>query len=131
MSSRSFGVDGGCRLLSVSKDGGARWSDHRPARDLPTPPCMSSVVRARWPEGDKAGLLLHSLPRGRARSNGTVMISTDEGKNWQVGRVIEPGRFAYSCMVMLPGGDVGCLYETNDGKIVFARFALDWLHADR
>ncbi len=28
---------------------------------------------------------------------------------------------------MLPNGDAGCLYETSDGKTVFARFTLEWL----
>ena len=38
------------------------------------------------------------------------------------------GNFAYSNLVELPDGTIGCLFETDNHKhITFARFTLDWL----
>jgi len=111
------------RRLSQSGDGGETWSTHRVATDLLTPPCMSSILRYSWPSGQQPGVLLHSLPHTKdSRSNGTIMISRDEGASWNTARVIVPGSFAYSCLAQLPDGDVGCLYETAAySQIVFKR----------
>jgi len=58
----------------------------------------------------------------------TVRLSYDEGKTWPVAKVIYEGSAAYSDLVVLPDGGIGCLYE-RDGyrKITFARFNLRWL----
>jgi sialidase-1 len=55
-------------------------------------------------------------------------LSNDEGKTWPVAKVICEGSAAYSDLVVLRDGDIGCLYE-RDGyrKITFARFTLRWL----
>jgi len=125
MSSRSHN-GGGFRKLSVSSDGGATWSPHQFAKQLQSPACMSSVIRYAWPTDKQPGLLLHSLPHTkRSRSNGTIFYSRDEGKSWKVGTVIEPEGFAYSCLLKMPNGDVGCLYETGGYKsIVFRRVSV-------
>ena len=60
----------------------------------------------------------------------TVRLSYDEGKTWPVSRLLHDGPSAYSCLAVLPEGDIGCLYEggkTKYGEIVFARFSLEWL----
>jgi len=42
--------------------------------------------------------------------------------------VLYDGSAAYSDLVVLPDGHLGCLYERdNYRKITFARFSLDWL----
>lgn len=117
--------EGQYRMLSVSKDAGETWSEHRFAKDLKTPRCMSSILRISMPSDEKPGLLWHTLPHtADSRSNGTIMVSLNEGQTWEVDRVIEPNGFAYSCLTMLPNGDVGCLYETDEySKIVFVRLA--------
>ncbi len=120
---------GQSRKLTVSHDGGETWSTHRIATDLLTPPCMSSVIRLTRTKGEEQGLLLHSLPHTvDSRSNGTIMVSRDQGQTWKTGRVIERNDFAYSCLAELPDGDVGCLYETDDyGQIAFVRMSSGWL----
>jgi sialidase-1 len=61
----------------------------------------------------------------------TVRLSEDAGKTWPISRELHAGPSAYSCLVELPDGNVGCLYEAGEKdsyeKIVFARFTLDWL----
>ena len=46
-------------------------------------------------------------------------------------KVLRPGAAAYSDLVVLPDGSIGCLYERdNYHKITFARFSLDWLTSE-
>lgn len=126
MSARSHD-GGGYRKISVSKDGGATWTPHRFAEDLQTPACMSSIITCADP-ADAAGqsLLVHSLPHTKKRrANGTIFTSRDQGASWQTLGVLEPGGFAYSCLANLPGGKLGCLYETSKYRsIVFKAFSL-------
>ena len=57
----------------------------------------------------------------------TVRLSRDEGKTWPVARVLHEGPSAYSCLAMLPNGDIGCLYERGEKNayetLTFARFS--------
>jgi sialidase-1 len=115
------------RLVSRSTDGGLTWS--KPAEDaaLIEPVCQASLVRA---PGVKNGLLF-SNPASTKRENLTVKLSRDGGQTWPAAAVLHPGPAAYSCLAVLPGGAVGCLYECGDKSayetITFARFALDTL----
>ena len=60
-----------------------------------------------------------------------IRLSLDGGKTWPIAKILHEGPAAYSDMVLLSGGDVGCLYERGDDhsyeKLTFARFSLDWL----
>lgn len=116
------------RKTATSRDGGATWSSVEDVPELRDPGCMGSVVRLPDAADGAARGLLFSGPQGAGRENGTVFLSTDDGKTWPVRRTIQPKAFAYSCLTVLPDGDVGCLYESDDcRRIVFARFGLDWL----
>lgn len=123
--SARHGPDHHSRIVSTSRDSGDSWSTLCIADDLLTPPCMASVIRYSWPSAEQAGVLLHSLPRTKdSRSNGTIMISRDEGQSWKRAKVIVRGDFAYSCLARLADGDVGCLYETEDyHKMMFLRLS--------
>jgi sialidase-1 len=116
------------RKTCVSGDGGATWSKVEDVPDLADPGCMASVLRYSDPADGAKSRLLFSGPQSTRRENGTVFLSYDEGKTWPVKRVLCKGAFAYSCLAALPDGTIGCLYEADGaGKIVFARFTLDWL----
>ena len=60
-----------------------------------------------------------------------MRLSYDEGKTWPVAKVIYAGPSAYSDLVVLPDGTIGCLYERGQKhayeKITFARLTLSWL----
>jgi sialidase-1 len=110
------------RKISVSADGGQTWSPVADAPDLVDPRCMGSILRLR------DGKLLYSGPRSTRRENGTIYLSADDGQTWPVRKTLEPGFFAYSNLVELPDGTLGCLYEAdNYNRITFARFSRDWL----
>jgi len=116
------------RKTAVSKDGGATWS---PVEDVPAlrdPSCNASIFRYSFGEPPGKGTILYSGPDSTQRDRGTVHLSRDDGASWPVKRVLWPGSFAYSVLTKLPDGTVGCLFEAdNYGRIVFARFPLNWL----
>jgi sialidase-1 len=115
------------RVVCVSKDGGETWSNPVEDEALIEPVCQASILR--YP-GDKGGLLFAN-PASKKREKLTVRLSRDEGKTWPGARVLHDGPAAYSCLTVLPGGGIGCLYERGDRQpyetITFARFALGWL----
>ena len=115
------------RKVAVSRDGGVTWSAIKDDPALREPRCMASVLRYSF---DKS-VILFSNPDASDRNHGTIRASFDEGKTWPVKKVLEPGKFAYSCLTRLKDGSVGCLYETGvkDAyeRIVLARFPLQWV----
>ncbi len=122
---------GGAKLRkgAISRDGGASWSPLQDDPNLPEPVCQASLLR--HPDAGVAGkdVLLFCNPASqRARTNGVVRLSRDEGRTWPVSRVLYPGSFAYSCMASLPDGSVALVFERdNCSRIAFCRFTLDWL----
>jgi sialidase-1 len=84
--------------------------------------CQASILRL---PGENGGVLF-SNPASTKREKLTVRLSRDEGKTWPLAKVLHPGPAAYSCLTVLPGGEVGCLYERGEKQpyeeITFARF---------
>jgi sialidase-1 len=117
------------RQISRSDDSGATWSKATPDETLIEPICQASLRRYRWPTADLPGVLLFSNPAdNRIRQRLTVRASTDDGQSWPTSKVLCEGSSAYSCLCVLPDGTIGCLYERdNYGRIVFAKFPLDWV----
>ncbi|MBI1369539.1 MAG: exo-alpha-sialidase [Planctomycetes bacterium] len=117
------------RAIAYSSDGGETWSKVTHDEALIEPICQGSIRRMTWPHDGKAGVILFSNPASRdKRVDLTIRASFDDGGTWPVSKLIQPGPAAYSCLVALPGGRVGCLYEAGGYKrIVFASFDLDWL----
>lgn len=96
---------------SISRDGGETWAPMQEDPGLVTTPCMASL--AAYPSGATGEIaLLASLPNSeKDRENGTLFISRDGGKTWPDRHTIYAGGFAYSCLAVLPGGRIGCLFE--------------------
>lgn len=118
------------RLVSVSKDGGETFS--KPVEDdaLVEPVCQASIVRE---PGEKGGIYF-SNPASTKREKMTVRLSLNGGKTWPHSKELHAGPAAYSCLSILPGGQIGCLYERG-GKnayetITFARFSREWLKGE-
>jgi sialidase-1 len=115
------------RAFCRSTDGGLSWSEPRHHPQVYCPTCQSSIQRYSL---RPKNIILYSGPGGPGRSKMTVRVSYDEGKTWPVAKVIYEGSAAYSDLVVLPDGTIGCLYERDDyQRITFARFTLDWLAA--
>jgi len=128
----------GKRGVAVSKDGGATWSELKFDPTLIEPVCQASLIRYSLASENGRNRLLFSNPasapppgktRG-SREKMTVRLSYDEGKSWPIAKLLHEGPSAYSCLAVLPDGAIGCFYEGGEkkyGKIVFARFSLEWL----
>jgi sialidase-1 len=124
-----------CRGVSLSKDGGATWEPTRDDPALVESVCQASLIRYAWP-GDARnpqGLLVFSNPAvPRGRNHMTVRLSEDDGKTWPHSRLVCEGSSAYSSLAVLPGGEIGLLYERDDYKrIVLARLTQEWVKATR
>jgi sialidase-1 len=119
------------RAFATSSDGGQSWSKPRHHSDVYCPVCQASIVRYSLQPAAATNQLLHSGPGGPGRNNMTVRLSRDEGKTWSVAKVIHKGPAAYSDLVVLPGGTVGCLYERGDKhpyeRVTFDRIPVEWL----
>ncbi|MCE2439938.1 MAG: exo-alpha-sialidase [Candidatus Latescibacteria bacterium] len=122
----------GYRGVAFSRDGGESWDGFTHDRNLPCPKCQASLV-----EGSAEDSLLFSNPsapalpnaRGGERVNMTVRLSNDGGRTWPAAKLLHAGPSAYSCIVLLSGGEVGCLYEAGLESpyehIVFERFRME------
>lgn len=117
------------RKFTTSADAGESWSSIQDASELQDPSCMGSIIRYPAREKSETSYLLYSGPNStNQRKSGTIYLSKDDGKTWLVQRLLEPGTFAYSCLTVLPDGEIGCLYEADDTKqIAFVRFPLEWI----
>jgi sialidase-1 len=128
LNSRSYG---GKRLrkTAISTDAGVNWSKIEEDEHLREPRCMASVLRYSF----EPSIILYSGPDSSERRNGVIRTSHDEAKTWPMKKVLEPGKFAYSCLTRLADGRIGCFYETGHDaayeKIAFVAIPLDWLTA--
>ncbi|MHC4754378.1 MAG: sialidase family protein [Planctomycetota bacterium] len=93
--------------------------------------CLASTLRYSWPEEGRGRVLFANPADERSRVNMTVRMSYDDGRSWPVAKQIYAGPSAYSCMVRMPNGDIGLLYECGEKykyeKMAFTRFTLGWL----
>lgn len=120
------------RGVALSHDGGLTWSEPYYDPALVEPRCQASILRySRAPEQGRNLLLFSNPASSKERVRMTVRVSYDEGKTWPHGKIIHAGPSSYSCLTVLPGGLIGCLYERGERrsseKITFARFSLAWL----
>ena len=114
------------RLTGRSTDGGASFGRLQVDEGLVSPHCMGSIVRHGL-DGSGSGeeRILYCGPwREQGRSEGSFVISTDGGRTWGPPRLLVPGGFAYSQLVVLdPTGDVGLFYEADGYRTMrFLRF---------
>lgn len=121
------------RAIATSSDGGETWSATKLDDTLIEPVCQANMIRANFsdPETRTPGRILFSNPASTKRERMTVRMSLDDGATWPHSKIIYPGSSAYSCMTMLPDGDVGLLFE-RDGysKISFTSFAIEELEKE-
>jgi sialidase-1 len=112
-----------CRGISISKDGGATWEPTIDEPVLVESVCQASLIRYCQ------SLIVFSNPAvPRGRHHLTVRLGSGDGKTWNHSRVVCEGSSAYSSLAVLPGGDIGLLYERDDYKqLTFARFTLAWV----
>jgi sialidase-1 len=138
------------RLVTISRDGISHWRRPHFQRDLVDPFCFASIQRLSLKSKEGRDRLLFVNPDNLSRADGknipgtsrdrknlTVRLSYDEGRHWNVGRVLESGSAGYSDLAVLPDGQIFCLYEKGEdqGKgfktafLTLAKFNLEWVTA--
>jgi sialidase-1 len=115
------------RAIAESKDRGMTWKELRHDPMLLEPICQGSILRV------KDNIVLFSNPASLKREKMTVRMSNDGGRTWPVAKLINPKPSAYSCLTVLPDGQIGILYENGESnsyeRITFLRFSLESLKA--
>ena len=118
------------RATATSNDGGETWSALRYDPVLIEPVCQAGFLKIPG-----QGLIFSNPADRRERIRMTVRLSKDEGETWPCARTLHEGPSAYSCLVQIPDGTLGCLYERGAEQpyesIVFARFTREWLERNR
>jgi len=118
----------GCRAVSYTSDMGKSWSPLEFKTELPDPGCQASMITYET-ENEKL-LLFSNLSSSVDWRNMTVKVSYDKGKTWPLQKTIFKGPSGYSCLTVLPGNDMGLLYEKHtNGSLTFCRFNLSWLQS--
>ncbi|MFO0948244.1 MAG: sialidase family protein [Planctomycetota bacterium] len=118
------------RAVATSSDKGISWSPVQLHPELIEPVCQASLISI--PDAETSNpILLFSNPASTKRDTLTVRASFDLGASWPFSKVLESGPSAYSSLVSLPGGEIGCLYERGDKRpydaIRLSRFNLAWI----
>jgi hypothetical protein len=108
--------------ISYSKDGGETWGEIRYDETLLDPTCQSSILRV---PGNNNIVLWSNPAHEKERINGTLRISTDDGKSWSRSVRICDGQFMYSCLAC-GNGIVFVLYE-GDSDIMLKQFDIETL----
>ncbi len=116
------------RKVSISKDGGESWSVPKTDTALTEPVCQGSLLWYAYP-GKKSFLAFSNPANAASRVAMTVKISYNKGKTWKLKKLLHAGPSAYSNLVQLPNGNLGCLYEAGNKNpyegIVFEEITLD------
>lgn len=119
----------GRRCAAWSRDGDLTFPEYRWEEALIEPACQGSLERL---DTDRKRVLFCN-PASATRDTLTVKVSYDECRSWSAGKVLEPGRAAYSDLAVTPDGTVLCLYERGEAspydRLTLARFDAAWLDA--
>ena len=100
----------GCRAISYSDDGGETWSKIEHALQLVEEVCQASFIEYGVYAGEK--MYLFSNPGNPwDRYFMTIKTSFDDCETWSNDKLIFAGPSAYSCMTVLPNGNIGLLFE--------------------
>ncbi len=119
------------RVAATSSDGGMTWSEARQETQLVDPKCQGSFRRHSLADEGGKNRLLFLNAASKERDHMTLRLSYDEGRTWPVSKLLHAGPAAYSCLAVMPGGDILCFYEAGARHpyetILFERLSLEWL----
>jgi sialidase-1 len=116
------------RQTAISKNGGKSWSSIKADTTLIEPVCQGNLLQYKY-EGRKEALLFSNPASKTSRTQMTIRVSYDDGKTWASKKLLYAGPTAYSCMTVLPNGNIGCFYEAGLQRpyegIVYEEIKLD------
>jgi sialidase-1 len=100
------------RQIAISKNSGKSWSAIYPDTTLIEPVCEGNLIQYKFP-GKKECLVFSNPASTTSRTQMTVRISYDNGKTWPLKKLVYEGPTAYSCLTVLPNGNLGFFYEAG------------------
>lgn len=103
------------RQTAISKNGGRSWSHLKADAALIEPVCEGNLLQYKY-KGRAEALLFSNPASQTARAQMTIRVSHDNGKTWAFKKLLYAGPSAYSCMTVLPNGNIGCFYEAGVQK---------------
>ncbi len=117
MDVRSYGMNRFYRSIAASADGGETWTKAWRDEKLIGPTCQASILRFSTVADRGTNRLLFSKPPNpKKRFDLTVRVSSDEGKTgWSPNDFLMDS--IYSCLTVLPNGNIGCLYDGGDDPL--------------
>ena len=118
-----------CRAISYSEDGGETWSEIEHALQLVEPVCQASIIEY-GPYNGKRMFLFSNPAAVDERMSLTVKMSFDNCKTWSNAKLIDGKRVQYSCLTVLPNGNIGILYEIGYDHIYDLGIAFVSFHPD-
>ena len=102
------------RQTAISDDGGINWKSQRHDDQLVEPICQASLLSCEF--DDVLALVFSNPANSDKRINMTIRTSFDYGISWVDSFAIHPGPAAYSDLVALSNGNVGCLFECGENS---------------
>ena len=119
--------------MATSKDGGKTWAN---MENTPVYDCYCQLTVQHYNNRGKEYVIMVN-PGASGRNVGTVNIAEVDANgnlNWKYKRIIEPGRYLYSCLTLLDkdaDGDqvFGLLYEhePNNMYLKYVEFDEEWV----
>lgn len=111
------------RAVFVTNDLGNTWTEHASSHGaLNEPVCMASLHKHEYGKGKNAkSVLLFSNPDSKYhRHQITIKVSTDEGKSWKKGVLLDEGYgWGYSCITSVSDDLIGILYESSRAHMTY------------
>lgn len=120
LNSRNQNDDENHRVVSISRDGGATFTDAWLEKALVEPRgCQASLLfHSLNPATGKGNILFSNPANATVRSDGTLKLSEDDGRTWtkafRYAKKPAPNFTGYSDIAVMPNGSVGILYERGD-----------------
>jgi sialidase-1 len=100
------------RATSISKDGGATWSEIFHDCQLVESRCQASILNFGDFRGQSMQLFTNpAVPEGRTHL--TLKASFDDCESWTNSKLIYAGPAAYSCLTRLSNGKIGIFFEAG------------------
>lgn len=100
------------RAIAFSSDGGETWSEIEHDYQLVESRCQASIIRYGG-YGNKNMILFSNPAVPVGRTHMTVRASFNEGRSWNISKLIFSGPSAYSSLTRLPDGNIGLFFEAG------------------
>lgn len=120
------------RYMAISHNKGLTFDPQEDRPDMVDPACNGDIIRyTSTKDGyDKDRLIFVNDHHPSQRKNASIKISYDEGKTWQVSKVIHEGDAWYVACTVTLDGKIAVYYERAEGGVSYmdvVLMSLEWV----